>query len=50
MKKILVMVVVLCLVILSFTPAKAGGDKQRGEVGQGSVNQHQVVTPPVPFP
>jgi len=49
MKKILfavLAVVVLTLCVAS--PAFAGGDKVRGENGQGEVNQVQVQDPP-PF-
>ena len=49
MKKLflaLIAVAVLCISISS--PVFAGGDKVRGEKGQGAVNQIQVEDPP-PF-
>ncbi|MDD5511121.1 MAG: hypothetical protein PHI12_09980 [Dehalococcoidales bacterium] len=49
MKKVLF--AVLAVVLLTFcitSPAFAGGDKVRGENGQGEVNQVQVQDPP-PF-
>ena len=39
---------VAMLVVMTALPALAGGDKVRGENGQGTVNQVQVQDPP-PF-
>ena len=39
---------VLVLVIVNIAPVSAGGDKVRGDNGQGSVVQTQVQDPP-PF-
>jgi len=49
MKRIVsIILVVAALSILVASPAFAGGDKVRGENGQGDVNQVQVQDPP-PF-
>ena len=49
MKKVLVVLVLAIMLVLSLTsPVFAGGDKVRGEKGQGEVNQVQVQDPP-PF-
>lgn len=49
MKKLfLVLLVVFALTIALASPVFAGGDKVRGEKGQGEVNQEQVQDPP-PF-
>jgi len=49
MKKIFIaMLVVLALSISLASPALAGGDQVRGDEGQGTVNQVQVMDPP-PF-
>ena len=49
MKKLIVAVcVAIMLFIMAASPAFAGGDKVRGDKGQGSVNQSQVMDPP-PF-
>ncbi len=49
MKRLLVVTMVLTLlVVLTASPVFAGGDKVRGENGQGAVNQVQVMDPP-PF-
>ena len=43
MGKRLTFVILLALtVLLVATPVLAGGDKNRGEVGQGDVEQHQI--------
>ena len=46
--KIVVLVIVALLLVSSISTALAGGDKVRGELGQGPVNQVQVQDPP-PF-
>ena len=46
--KIFALMIVAVLLISSISTAFAGGDKVRGEEGQGSVNQVQVQDPP-PF-
>lgn len=43
---IIIAVMILSLVVAA--PALAGGDKVRGESGQGDVNQVQIMDPP-PF-
>lgn len=49
MKKLFaVLLVVLAVSIAISAPVFAGGDKVRGEKGQGEVNQEQVQDPP-PF-
>jgi hypothetical protein len=49
MKRALLTALLAALVVLmSALPALAGGDKVRGENGQGGVNQVQVQDPP-PF-
>lgn len=49
MKRVaLALVVVVTLVVSMTSSALAGGDKVRGENGQGAVNQVQVQDPP-PF-
>ncbi len=49
MKKLLsALVVVSVITIFLASPVAAGGDKVRGENGQGDVNQVQVQDPP-PF-
>jgi len=49
MKRIVAVSLILMLVLLiTASPAFAGGDKVRGENGQGDVNQIQVMDPP-PF-
>lgn len=49
MKRILLItLVVVSLCVLFTSPVFAGGDKVRGEKGQGGVNQVQVEDPP-PF-
>jgi hypothetical protein len=45
---IFVMLIVAALSILATSPVFAGGDKVRGDKGQGEVNQVQVQEPP-PF-
>ena len=44
----LTVMMVVALLMATVTPALAGGDKVRGENGQGSVTQVQVQDPP-PF-
>jgi len=39
------LLVVLTLVIIIAAPAFAGGDKVRGDDGQGTVNQVQIMDP-----
>ncbi|MBN2075745.1 MAG: hypothetical protein JW762_09360 [Dehalococcoidales bacterium] len=49
MKKLLIITIIAILVFASISStALAGGDKVRGENGQGDVNQVQVQDPP-PF-
>lgn len=49
MKRLFALAMVLTLlVVLTASPVIAGGDKVRGENGQGAVNQVQVMNPP-PF-
>lgn len=49
MRRVLAVGLVLTLVLLfTASPVLAGGDKVRGENGQGDVNQVQVMDPP-PF-
>jgi hypothetical protein len=49
MKRVLLaLVMAVLLTICIASPAFAGGDKVRGEEGQGGVNQVQVMDPP-PF-
>ena len=49
MKKYFVtMVLVIAVLLATASPAFAGGDKVRGDGGQGSVVQQQVQDPP-PF-
>jgi hypothetical protein len=49
MKKLLIITLLVILIIASISStALAGGDKVRGENGQGDVNQVQVQDPP-PF-
>ncbi|MBN2240336.1 MAG: hypothetical protein JW712_11235 [Dehalococcoidales bacterium] len=49
MKKALIIIAVVLLVMASLsTTAMAGGDKVRGDNGQGDVNQVQIQDPP-PF-
>jgi len=49
MKKTLSSLLVVVLLFLALAaPALAGGDKVRGENGEGSVNQVQIQNPP-PF-
>ena len=47
-KTILTLMLVIVLTLCLASPAFAGGDKVRGDNGQGSVNQVQVENPP-PF-
>jgi hypothetical protein len=47
MKRLLIaLVLVAVLFILSTSTVSAGGDKVRGDNGQGSVNQVQIQDPP----
>ena len=49
MKRLLAAFIVCALLVLSISAvAFAGGDKVRGDNGQGAVNQHQEEDPP-PF-
>lgn len=49
MQRLLVMLtLVIALLVATVSPALAGGDKVRGDNGQGSVTQVQVMDPP-PF-
>ena len=49
MKKLsLTLMLVVGLLLATVSPAFAGGDKVRGDGGQGSVTQVQVMNPP-PF-
>ncbi len=49
MKKVLLaLLVVLAFSLTVAAPVFAGGDKVRGENGEGAVNQEQVMDPP-PF-
>jgi hypothetical protein len=47
-RKLLLILLIVALWVLAASPVAAGGDKVRGEKGEGSVNQHQVMDPP-PF-
>jgi hypothetical protein len=47
-RTILTLMVVIALTLCLGSPAFAGGDKVRGDNGQGEVNQVQVQDPP-PF-
>ena len=47
-RAILVLLCVVVFSILLVAPAAASGDKVRGDIGQGDVNQVQVMDPP-PF-
>jgi hypothetical protein len=47
-KPILTLMLVILLTLCLASPAFAGGDKVRGDNGQGAVNQVQVQDPP-PF-
>jgi len=47
-KRILTLAFAVILLIMTFTPVSAGGDKVRGDNGQGGVVQTQVQDPP-PF-
>ncbi len=46
--KLFALIIVVILLISSISTAFAGGDKVRGDNGQGEVNQVQVQDPP-PF-
>ena len=46
--KMIALMIVTILLIASVSTVFAGGDKVRGEAGQGSVNQVQIQDPP-PF-
>ena len=45
---VLVLMLVIMLVLWLGSPSFAGGDKERGDKGQGCVNQSQIQDPP-PF-
>jgi hypothetical protein len=47
-RKLYILIMVVILVIASTSPVLAGGDKVRGDNGQGAVYQVQVMDPP-PF-
>ena len=47
-RTVFVLVLVIMLVLWLAAPAFAGGDKERGDKGQGCVNQVQEQDPP-PF-
>ena len=47
-QKLLVLLVVAAFLVSTTATALAGGDKVRGDKGQGGVNQVQVENPP-PF-
>ena len=47
-KTLVILLVVVALVICTSATVFAGGDKVRGDKGQGAVNQVQVQDPP-PF-
>ena len=44
-KLITIIIIVIALAAAMTFDVYAGGDKQRGDVGQGSVNQHWVMPP-----
>lgn len=46
-KRIMAFIFVLVLVIVNIAPVSAGGDKVRGDNGQGSVVQTHVQDPPL---
>ena len=48
MRKRIAVLLACLLLVGSVSPALAGGDKVRGENGQGEVNQVQIQDPP-PF-
>lgn len=48
-KTILIIMIITVLCFATASTAFAGGDKVRGDKGQGAVNQVQVQDPP-PFP
>jgi hypothetical protein len=48
MRKFYLVILIVVLVFSMATPAVAGGDQVRGDNGQGTVNQNQVMDPP-PF-
>jgi len=47
-RKLVFLLLIAALWMLAASPVAAGGDKVRGENGQGAVNQVQVMDPP-PF-
>ncbi len=47
-KTIMVILIVVALMVVTTSTAFAGGDKVRGDKGEGSVNQVQIQDPP-PF-
>ena len=47
-KAIVRILIVGLLLVMTAMPALAGGDKVRGDLGQGDVNQVQIQDPP-PF-
>ena len=47
-RKLTILILVTILLLSSTFAVLAGGDKVRGDIGVGSVNQHQTMDPP-PF-
>ena len=47
-RTVLIIVLTIMLILWLASPAFAGGDKERGDKGQGCINQNQVQDPP-PF-
>jgi hypothetical protein len=47
-RKLTILILVTILLLSSTFAVMAGGDKVRGDLGVGSVNQHQTMDPP-PF-
>ena len=46
MKRLIVIVLIVIAITFAMTfDVQAGGDKQRGDVGAGEVNQHWVMPP-----
>ena len=48
MKRFFAIALLIVILLVNSQPALAGGDKVRGERGQGDVWQHQTMNPP-PF-
>jgi hypothetical protein len=46
MKKVLVLVLVIALLVLTFSPVFAGGGQVQGEKGQGATEEHGCTEQP----